>query len=99
PRSAEGVHGHAGRAPRVRVSTERPPVPSNQMLERLADLEKEYDDVLRRLSDPDVIADQRALRDESRRHKQLEPVVQRFRGYRAAIDQLAEAKEMLASSS
>jgi peptide chain release factor 1 len=69
------------------------------MLERLADLEKEYDDVLRRLSDPDVIADQRALRDESRRHKQLEPIVQRYREYRAALDQLAEAKEMLGSSS
>src|SRR5437588_1377962 len=69
------------------------------MLERLADLEKEYDDVLRRLSDPDVIADQRALREESKRHKQLEPIVQRYREYRAAIDQLAEAKEMLASSS
>src|SRR5438309_7904774 len=69
------------------------------MLERLAVLEKEYDDVLRRLSDPDVIADQRALRDESKRHKQLEPIVQRYREYRAAIDQLAEAKEMLGSSS
>ena len=69
------------------------------MLERLADLEKEYDDVLRRLSDPDVIADQRALREESKRHKQLEPIVQRYREYRAAIDQLAEAKEMLGSSS
>src|SRR3954469_1793461 len=69
------------------------------MLERLADLEQEYEDVLRKLSDPAVIGDQRALRDVSRRHKQLEPVVQRYREYRAALDQLGEAKQMLGDSS
>src|SRR3954465_1836649 len=47
------------------------------MLERLADLEQEYEDVLRKLSDPAVIGDQRALRDVSRRHKEPEPTVQR----------------------
>src|SRR5881275_695101 len=62
------------------------------MLERLADLEREYEDVLRKLSDPAVIGDQRALRDVSRRHKELEPIVQRYREYRAALDQLGEAK-------
>jgi len=69
------------------------------MLERLADLEQEYEDVLRQLADPAVISDQNALRDISRRHKQLEPIVQRYREYRAAMDQLAEAKQMLGDSS
>src|SRR5438270_864406 len=69
------------------------------MLERLADLEQEYEDVLRKLADPAVIGDQHALRDVSRRHKQLEPIVQRYREYRAALDQLAEAKQMLGASS
>src|SRR5581483_2198057 len=69
------------------------------MLERLADLEQEYEDVLRKLADPAVISDQNALRDVSRRHKQLEPIVQRYREYRAAIDQLGEAKQMLGDSS
>jgi len=69
------------------------------MLERLADLEREYEDVLRQLADPAVISDQNALRDVSRRHKQLEPIVQRYREYRAAMDQLAEAKQMLGDSS
>ena len=69
------------------------------MLERLADLEREYEDVLQKLADPAVIADQRALRDASRRHKQLEPIVQRYREYRAALDQLSEAKQMLGDSS
>jgi peptide chain release factor 1 len=69
------------------------------MLERLADLEREYEDVLQKLADPAVIADQNSLRDVSRRHKQLEPIVQRYREYRAALDQLAEAKQMLGDSS
>src|SRR3954471_3974491 len=68
------------------------------MLERLADLEREYEDVLRRLADPDVIGDQNALRDVSRRHKELEPIVRRYREYRAAMDQLSEAKQMLGDS-
>src|SRR5437667_4725003 len=69
------------------------------MLERLADLEREYEDVLAKLADPAVIADQRALRAVSTRHKELEPIVQRYREYRAAMDQLAEAKQMLGASS
>src|SRR3954466_8901439 len=69
------------------------------MLERLADLEQEYEDVLRQLADPAVIGDQRSLRDVSRRHKQLEPIVRRYREYRAALDQLSEAKQMFGDAS
>src|SRR5437764_7791767 len=69
------------------------------MLERLADLEREYEAVLELLADAAVISDQCALRDVSRRHKELEPIVQRYRDYRAALDQLAEAKQMLGDSS
>ena len=69
------------------------------MLERLADLDREYEDVLQRLADPAVIADQRALIELSKRLKELEPVVTAYREYRTGLDQLAEAKEMLSSSS
>src|SRR5437764_1538483 len=69
------------------------------MLERLADLEREYEAVLELLADAAVISDQCALRDVSRRHKQLEPIVRRYRDYRAALDQLSEAKQMLGDSS
>ena len=70
------------------------PVPSMAMLERLADLEREYEDVLARLSDPEVLADQRARVTESRRHKQLEPIVSRYREYRGALEDLEVAKEL-----
>ncbi|MHB8668987.1 MAG: peptide chain release factor 1 [Acidimicrobiales bacterium] len=69
------------------------------MLERLADLEKEYDEVVARLQDPEVIADQRQLVPLSRRLKQLESVVSTYRAYRSAIEEAAEARELLAASS
>jgi peptide chain release factor 1 len=65
------------------------------MLERLQGLEEEYDAVVRRLSDPAVLTDQAALREASRRHKALEPIVEAYHVYRQALDDLATAKEML----
>ena len=69
------------------------------MLERLEGLEREYETVLIQLSDPDVVGDPRRLRDVSRRHRDLEPVVAAYRDYRAANDDLAAAREMLAEAS
>jgi peptide chain release factor 1 len=65
------------------------------MLERLAGLEQEYEEVVARLSDPVVLADRNSLRDASRRHKQLEAIVVPYRQYRQALDDLATAKEMI----
>ncbi len=65
------------------------------MLERLQGLEEEYDAVVRRLSDPAVLTDQAALREASRRHKALEPIIEAYHEYRQALDDLATAKEML----
>ncbi len=64
------------------------------MFERLVLLEQEYADVLERLSDPAVASDQRAFRDLSRRHKQLETIVQAYRRYLQAAGDLAAAKDM-----
>ncbi len=64
------------------------------MLERLADLEKEYDEVLMLLSDNEVLTDQRRLREVSRKHKQLEPIVLAYRDHRRASEDLEVAKEL-----
>ncbi len=69
------------------------------MLERLEGLEREYEAVLIQLSDPEVIADQKKLREVSRRHSELEPVVQVYKHYRQALDDLAVAREMLSEAS
>ncbi len=68
------------------------------MFERLASLESEYDDVLAKLSDPDVLGDQPQFVVLSRRLKELQPVVMGYRQYRATEGDLAAAREMLAES-
>ena len=65
------------------------------MLDRLSGLEREYETVLIQLSDPAVIQDQRRLREVSRRHRELEPVVAAFREYRAVATDLTTARQML----
>ena len=64
------------------------------MLERLAGLEEEYQQVADRMNDPAVLTDQRALRETGRRLKVLEPIVVAYRSYRTALDDLEVAKEL-----
>ena len=64
------------------------------MIERLAGLDEEYEAVLARLSDNEVLSDHNRLREESKRHKQLEPIVLAYRQYRSALDDLSVAKEL-----
>jgi peptide chain release factor 1 len=58
-------------------------------------LEEEFLDVESRLSAPDVASDPKVLRDLSRRHKELAPVVAATRAYEQAHSDLEAAKEML----
>jgi peptide chain release factor 1 len=68
------------------------------VLDRLAGLEDEYANVELMLGDPEVLSDQTRLRDLSRRYKELGPIVERTRRYRARLDDLAAAKELLTES-
>ena len=68
------------------------------MFERLDDLVAEYEDVLSQLSDPAVIADQRRLRDVSRRQHELEPIVSAYRSYQAAEADLELARDLFVSA-
>jgi peptide chain release factor 1 len=60
-----------------------------------AELEREYDELGPRLSDPALIADQRAYAAAAKRYRELDGLVSRIRGIRQAHDDLATAKEML----
>jgi peptide chain release factor 1 len=64
------------------------------VLERLADLEQEYEEVLALLGTNEVLTDQRRLRELSRKHKQLEPIVLAYRQYVGAMGDLEAAKEL-----
>ncbi len=68
------------------------------MLDRLAELEKEYEEILVSLSDPAVLSDRNRLRDASRRHKELEALVTTYRQRQRAAEDLEVAKEMYAEA-
>jgi peptide chain release factor 1 len=69
------------------------------MYDRLAALEKEYEEVLARLSEPGVASDQAVFRQLSRRHKHLEDIVKVYRKHQEASSDLGAAKEMYAEAS
>jgi peptide chain release factor 1 len=65
------------------------------MLERLSGLEREYEFVLAQLADPEVMADNRRLREVSKRLHDLEPVVLVYRDHVRVSGDLDVAKELL----
>jgi peptide chain release factor 1 len=62
--------------------------------ERLADLEREHEEIEARLADPVIIADQKRYTETARRYKELDEIVRRGRTLRGLHDDLATAKEM-----
>jgi peptide chain release factor 1 len=65
------------------------------MLERLGDLEREFDEVEARLADPDLLADQARYQDVARRYRELEAIVTVARTLRDRTGDLETAKELL----
>jgi peptide chain release factor 1 len=65
------------------------------VLERLGDLEREFDEVEARLADPELIADQARYQEVTRRYRELEGLVTPLRELRQRTDDLETAKEML----
>ncbi len=68
------------------------------MFERLTSVDDEYSALEAALSDPEVLADPRRLRDTSRRYKQLGPLVETLRHYRSREDGAAAARELLSGT-
>jgi peptide chain release factor 1 len=69
------------------------------VLERLQDLEGEYDAVEAQLADPAVLSDPARLRQVSKRHKELTPVVDAYRRYVVLQSDLEAARELQAEAS
>jgi len=69
------------------------------VFERLGTLEDEFVSLEASLSDPAIVNDQQALRDVSRRYKDLTPVVEAIRQRQRLLDDAGEARELLAEAS
>lgn len=65
------------------------------MFEKLAQLEKKYDDLSLRISDPEVIANQAEWKKAVMAHSDLEDIVENFREYKKLKEEYDGALELL----
>ena len=69
------------------------------LLEKLAGIEKRYDELNNLMTDPAVIADYNRLRETGQERTSLEPIVHAYHDYRNALRHLDEAQSLAASES
>lgn len=65
------------------------------MFENLREAEKHYEEIAEQLMNPDVVSDTEKFKSLMKEHKNLTPIIDTYRSYRAAEDNLAGAKELL----
>ncbi len=65
------------------------------MFEKLAVMEQKYEDISRKLSDPEVISDNKTYTQLMREYKNMTPIIDKYREYKAAKSAFDEAKELL----
>ena len=65
------------------------------MFQKLEDVEKRYEELTAKISDPEVIADQNEWRKCVKEHASMVDVVEKYREYKKAKEELEQAKEML----
>ena len=68
------------------------------MFDRLEQIETRYEDLGRQLADPEVLADQQKYQKTAKQHRDLGPVVEKFREYRTVVNGVADARGMLHES-
>ncbi len=66
------------------------------MFDKLKAVEARFEEVGKLLSDPDVVSDNEQFKKLMKEHKELTPLVEKFREYVAAKNAEEEAKELLA---
>ena len=64
------------------------------MFDKLHGIETRYDKLMALISDPAVQADQQEYRRHTRSLAEIQPLVERFREYRAVVEELAETEEL-----
>jgi peptide chain release factor 1 len=68
------------------------------MFERLEQIEARFQDLNRQMADPAVLADHEKYQKIAKQHRELEPVVDKFREYREVKTGIADARAMLNES-
>ncbi|MBQ8296180.1 MAG: peptide chain release factor 1 [Ruminococcus sp.] len=65
------------------------------MFEKLALMEQKYEEINEKLSDPNVVNDNKTYTQLMREHKNITPIIEKFREYKSSEDSFNEAKELL----
>ena len=65
------------------------------MFEKLEDVEKRFEEVSKKISDPEVISNQSEWQKLMKEHASIEDIVLKFREYKKAKQAMDEAKEMM----
>ncbi len=69
------------------------------MFEKLSFIEGRFDELEKKISDPEVIADQNLFRKLCKEHSDITPIVEKYKEYKLINENIEEAKEILAESS
>ncbi len=67
------------------------------MFEKLAVMEEKYEEISEKLSDPNIVNDNKLYTNLMREYKNMTPIIEKFREYKKAQDSFNEAKELLES--
>ncbi len=67
------------------------------MFDKLSFIDDRFNELESKISDPAVIADQELWRKLCKEHSDITPIVNKYREYKALIENIEEAKEMIAS--
>ena len=65
------------------------------MFQKLEAVEKRFEELEQKISDPEIISKQNEWREYMKEHAEIEPIVEKFREYKKTKESLEEAKEML----
>ncbi len=69
------------------------------MLQKLAVLEDKYKDLTEKISDPEIINDQKTWQKFMKEHADLEPIIMKFREYQSVLNSIKDSKEILQEES
>ena len=65
------------------------------MFQKLEDVEKRYDDLTQKISDPEVIAQNKEWQKMMKEHSDLAPIVEKYREYKKLEQSIKDNEEML----
>ena len=65
------------------------------MFQKLEAVEKRYEELTKKISDPEVISNQNEWREFMKEHSEIEPIVEKYREYRKTKQNMEDAKEMM----